>query len=387
MRFLSSLWFHVRDTLSKSDGILWALAALCSGYGLLLIASATHSFSSHKNLIIQGGAMVIGMIGILILLALDVENLGRISKILYVIGVLMLIATLILGEERLGNKNWIIIGPISLQPSEFVKPIFIITFAAHLKKVQSYINSPRAWLLLLLHAGILIAFVLLQGDLGSALVYLFIFTIMMLAAGLHWLYFLASGIIAFAAAPFIFEYLLKDYQRLRILAVYDPSVDPLGYGYQTLQSKITLGSGGVFGSGLFKGVQTQYSILPEKQTDFIFSVAGEELGFFGVLIIILLLSAMLIRIIYIAKNASDDFGSFIAAGVSAMFFFQIAENIGMCLGIFPIIGITLPFFSYGGSSMLTSMLAVGLVMSVNSKRKTTRMFGRSPGYSSGYLDI
>ncbi len=387
MRSFSSLLFHIRDTLSKSDGILWALAALCSGYGLLLIASATHSFSSHKNLIIQGGAMIAGMLGILFLLVLDVENLEPFAKYLFVLGILMLAATLVFGEERLGNKNWIIIGPISLQPSEFVKLIFIVTFSSHLKKVQSYINSPRAWLLLLLHAGVLIALVLLQGDLGSALVYLFIFVIMMMAAGLHWLYFVASGVILFASAPFIFEYLLKDYQRLRILAVYDPSVDPLGYGYQTLQSKITLGSGGVFGSGLFKGVQTQYSILPEKQTDFIFSVAGEELGFFGVLIIILLLSVMLIRLIYISKNAADDYGSFIAAGVAAMFFFQIAENIGMCLGIFPIIGITLPFFSYGGSSMLTSMIAIGLVMSVNAKRKTTRLFQSSPGYSSGYLDI
>ena len=368
MRFFSALRFKIKDLLSQSDGLLWTLIFACSAYGLLLIASATHSFGSYKNLIIQFGAFCMGAI------ALDVENLSSLAKYLYIAGVLMLVATLIFGEERLGNKNWIIIGPISIQPSEFVKLIFILTFATHLKKVQSYINSPRALLPLIVHAALLIALVLKQGDLGTALVYLFIFTIMLLAAGLHWLYFLISGIAVVAASPFIYEYLLKDYQKLRILAVYDPSVDPLGYGYQTLQSKITLGSGGVFGAGLFKGVQTQYSILPEKQTDFIFSVAGEEVGFFGVSIIILLLLTLLIRVLYIAKNATSDFGCYVAVGVGAMLFFQIVENIGMCIGIFPIVGITLPFFSYGGSSIVAMYAAVGLVSGVKYRPKPRQNF-------------
>ncbi len=378
MRFISALYFKIKDLLSQSDGFLWTLIVACSAYGLLLIASATHSFGSYKNLAVQLGAFLIGVIGILLIIFIDVENLSALSKYLYILSIFMLVATLIFGTERLGNKNWIIIGPLSLQPSEFVKPLFIITFSTHLKKVQSFINSPRALLPLLLHAGVLVALILKQGDLGTALVYLFMVVIMLLAAGLHWLYFAVSAVAVTAAAPFVFEYLLKDYQKLRILAVYDPSVDPLGYGYQTLQSKITLGSGGVFGAGLFKGVQTQYSILPEKQTDFIFSVAGEEVGFFGVLIIILLLATLLIRVIYIAKHATEDFGSYVAAGVAAMLFFQISENIGMCIGIFPIVGITLPFFSYGGSSMLTTMLSMGLVMSVNSKRKITGIFQSNP---------
>ena len=387
LRFLSSLRFKIKDLFSLSDGLLWTLVCACCLYGFVLIASATHSFDSYKNLIIQIGAFVVGVIGILVIMAIDTENLSVLAKYLYILGILLLIATLIFGTDRFGNKNWIIIGPLSVQPSEFVKLIFIITFATHLKAVHNFINTPRALIPLLLHAGLLMGLVLMQGDMGTALVYLFIFIMMMAAAGLHWLYFLISGVVSVAAAPFIFEYLLKDYQKLRILAVYDPGIDPLGYGYQTLQSQTTLGSGGVFGSGLFKGVQTQYSILPAKQTDFIFAVAGEELGFFGVFIIIVLLVALLIRVLYIAKNATDDFGSYVAMGVAAMLFFQIAENIGMCIGIFPIIGITLPFFSYGGSSMLASMLAMGIVMSVNSKRKIIGIFQSGRGDSRSYLDF
>ena len=387
-RILTSFFFKIRDLMSQMDGFLGCVTAICCCYGLLLITTATYSFGTYKNLIVQFGGMILGLIGIFMIVMIDVENLSAFSKFLYPLGILLLVATLVLGTERMGNKNWIILGPVSIQPSEFVKLIFIITFATHIQKVQHQINRPKAWIPLMLHFGVLLGLVLLQGDLGTALVYIFIMIVMLMAAGLHWLYFAVGGAALLVGAPFIFEYLLKDYQQLRILAVYDPEVDPLGYGYHTMQSKITLGSGGVSGSGLFQGVQTQYGILPEKQTDFIFSVAGEELGFFGVAIIIVLLVALIIRIVYIARNATDDFGSYVAIGVAAMFFFQAAENIGMCIGLLPVIGITLPLFSYGGSSILTCMLAIGLVMSVNSKRKITGIFqGQHAPQSISHLQM
>ncbi len=373
-RILTSFFFKVRDLMSQMDGFLACITAICCCYGMLLIATATHSFGTYKNLIVQGGGMLLGLIGIFMIVMIDVDNLSNFAKFLYPLGLALLAITLFIGTERMGNKNWIILGPVSIQPSEFVKLIFIITFATHLSKVQHQINRPKAWIPLMLHFGLMFGLVLLQGDLGTALVYVFIMIVMIMAAGLHWLYFAVGGTAILVGMPFIFEYLLKDYQRLRILAVYDPDVDPLGYGYHTMQSKITLGSGGVSGSGLFQGVQTQFGILPEKQTDFIFSVAGEELGFFGVAIIILLIVALLIRMVYIARNATDDYGSYVAIGVAAMFFFQAAENIGMCIGLLPVIGITLPLFSYGGSSILTCLLAVGMVMSVNSKRKIGGIF-------------
>ncbi len=374
MRLISSFFFKIKELLSQMDTLLATLTAICCGYGLLLITTATYSFGSIKNVVVQGVAMLLGVIAVFLIVLLDVDNLSLFSKILYPLAIGMLLLTLVIGTERMGNKNWIIVGPISIQPSEFVKIIFIITFATHLKKVQNHINRPKALIPLALHFLILLGLVLMQGDLGTSLVYIFIAIVMLMAAGLHWLYFLVGGVGLVAGAPFIYEYLLKDYQKLRILAVYDPSIDPLGYGYHTQQSKITLGGGGVSGYGLFEGVQTQYSILPEKQTDFIFSVAGEELGFIGVCIIIILLVLLLIRILYIARTATDDFNCYVAMGVAAMFFFQAAENIGMCVGVLPVIGITLPFFSYGGSSILSCMMGIGLVMSVNSKRKLTGIF-------------
>lgn len=386
-RLFASFFFRIRDLMSQMDGFLACITTICCCYGLLLVATATYSFGTYKNLIVQFGGMMLGLIGIFFIMMIDVENLSSFAKFLYPLGIVLLAATLVLGTERLGNKNWIILGPISIQPSEFVKLIFIITFATHIQKVQHQINRPKAWIPLMLHFGILFGFVLLQGDLGTALVYLFIMVVMLIAAGLHWLYFAVGGAAVMVGAPFIFEYLLKEYQQLRILAVYDPDIDPMGYGYHTMQSKITLGSGGVSGNGLFQGVQTQFGILPEKQTDFIFSVAGEELGFFGVAIIILLLVALIIRMVYIARNATNDFGCYVAIGVAAMFFFQAAENIGMCIGLLPVIGITLPLFSYGGSSILSCLLAIGMVMSVNSKRKITGIFQGGSTSSISHLQM
>lgn len=382
MLILHSFFKKISQLTRLMDPLLGILLILCSGYGFLLIASATNSFGTHKNLIVQIASFLVGIVGIYLIMLIDVENLSKLSVPLYILCIGMLCATLLFGKEVMGNKNWIDIGPINIQPSEIVKLGFIITFATHLKKVESYINRPSALLPLAIHFGIILVLVLMQGDLGTALVFLFIFIIMMFAAGLHSLYFIVGGIALVAAAPFIFECILKEYQRLRILAVYDPSIDPLGYGYHTIQSKITLGSGGMFGSGLFNGIQTQYSILPEKQTDFIFSVAGEELGFVGVFFIIALLVAMIIRCTYIAHRSSGSLESYVASGVTAMLFFQAAENIGMCIGVLPVIGITLPFFSYGGSSMLTSTLAIGLMMNVNSKRKQLGLFQSSQLYNN-----
>ena len=357
------------QVLSRFDPILLGLACVGALYGIFLIMSATASFGTKKLVVVQLGALVMGLVAAFLIVLIDYENLGSLAVWIYGGCIALLILTLIIGTERLGNKNWIIVGPLSMQPSEFVKVGFIVTFAAHVAKVKDDVSLPRGVLPLLLHFGVIFALVLKEGDLGTALVYMFMFIIMMFAAGLHWLYFTVSTVAVVAAAPFVFSK-LEDYQQKRILAVYDPSLDPTGFGYQMTQSKIAVGSGGLSGEGYMQGVQTQYSILPEKQTDFIFSVAGEELGFIGCAIIILLMTALIIRIFYVAKNCRDTMGMVICAGAGAVFMFQSAVNIGMCLGLLPVVGITLPFFSYGGSSMLSSVCLIGLVMSVNSHRKT-----------------
>ncbi len=352
----------------KVDLILLSLCVSSSVFGLTLIASATASFNTKKYVVVQLAAMLIGLAATAIILLIDVENLVSLNKFIYAGCIFILVLTLIVGTEVYGNKNWIILGPVSIQPSEFVKVGFILTFASHINMVKEYINYPRAIIPLGLHFGVIFALIMMEGDLGTGLVFLFTFVVMMFAAGLHRLYFIIGGVFIAAAAPLVFNN-LSEYQQMRILAVYDPTLDPLGYGYHTIQSKIALGSGGISGSGLFEGVQTQYSVLPAKQTDFIFSVAGEELGFFGSMVILALVLAIIIRVLYCAKNSRDFTGMLVCSGVAAVFIFQAAENIGMCLGLLPVIGITLPFFSYGGSSMLSSVCLMGLVMSVDSHRK------------------
>lgn len=351
----------------RIDWLLLIPILISCAFGLLLISSATASFGTSKLIIVQTGGIILGLIAALVLLTIEHENLARFSVPIYGLCILLLVATLIFGKEVMGNKNWIALGPINIQPSEFVKIGFILTFAKHLSSVREYINNMRALIPLGLHFAIIAGLVAMEGDLGTTLVFLFIFLVMLMAAGLHWGFFLGGGALVAAAAPFIFEH-LDGYQQMRILAVYDPSLDPLGYGYHTIQSKIALGSGGLFGSGLYNGIQTQYGILPEKQTDFIFSVCGEELGFVGCLLIIALELAILFRLLYVARYAADHMGCFICIGLAAMLFMQAAENIGMCLGLLPVIGLTLPFFSYGGSSVLALCMSSGLAMSVNAAR-------------------
>ena len=363
----------VRHVLGRIDWILGALIILASSYGLLLISSATDTFGSRKMLIVQAFGILVGIFMALVILTLEHENLARFTISIYILCILLLIFTLIFGKEVMGNKNWISLGPINVQPSEFVKIGFILTFSKHLSKVRHYINNIRALIPLGLHFAVIAVLVVMEGDLGTTLVFLFIFLAMLMAAGLHWGFFLGGAAVVGIAAPFIFDR-LETYQQMRILAVYDPSLDPMGFGYQTLQSQIALGSGGLTGSGLYDGIQTQYSILPEKQTDFIFSVCGEELGFIGCLIIVLLEAAIVFRLLYIARYAADHMGSFICVGLAAMIFVQAAENIGMCLGLLPVIGITLPFFSYGGSSVLALCMSMGLAMSVNASRPKMYFF-------------
>ena len=363
----------IRHIFKRIDWFLLIPVLVACGFGLLLISSATQSFSSNRTLIVQSAGIIMGLLLALVILTLEHENLARFSAAIYVLCLAMLIFTLIFGKEVNGNKNWIALGPINIQPSEFVKLGFILTFAKHLKSVRHYINNFRALIPLGLHFAVIAALVVIGGDLGTTLVFAFICIAMLMAAGLHWGYFLGGAAVIGIAAPFLFDR-LETYQQMRILAVYDPSLDPLGFGYHTIQSQIALGSGGLTGAGLYNGIQTQYSILPEKQTDLIFSVCGEELGFVGCVFVILLELAIILRLLYVAYHAPDHMGCFICVGLAAMFFIQAAENIGMCLGLLPVIGITLPFMSYGGSSVLALCMSTGLAMSVNAERQTEFFF-------------
>lgn len=353
---------RLRSITRNLDIPLIVLTLIAAVFGIIMISSAGET----GQVIIQSVSLVLGICGIVALMILDYEYLANISLYLYLAAVFILVLVLIpgIGSMINGARSWFSIGPVSIQPAEIAKIIFIITFANHLSEVHDNINNPMVLLKLLAHIGILCLFILIQPDFGTAMVFVFIGVVMLFVAGLSWKY-IAGGVVAVAAIlPVAWFFLLKDYQKNRIISLFNPENDPMGAGYHVIQSKIAVGSGKVFGAGLYKGSSQINNLLPERHTDFIFSAVCEELGMIGGILVILILTLIILRCIYIGLNARNSLGNYICMGVAAMFIFQVFENIGMCIGLFPVTGITLPFFSYGGSSLLTTLLAVGLVLNV-----------------------
>ncbi len=356
---------------NSNDKILTAAAIVSALYGLLLVSSATKSIGSKSLIIVQCAAIIIGL-GVMVFLSkTDYSLFLELSTVIFGVYVFLLILVLLIGTGRdeTGTMGWISLGPVNIQPSEFAKIGFIITFAYHLEKIGNKINKLKSIFALGLHALVPLALILMQPDYGTAMVFIFITVAMLFCAGLKIRYFLGA-IAAFAAStPFLWHFVLDEYQKNRILVFLNPEMSPMGSGYNVIQSKLAVGAGQFAGKGLFKGTQIQLGFLPGKHTDFIFAVAGEELGFIGCILIIALLLVIIFRCIRCSGIAKRSGGSYISAGVAAMFIFQAFENIGMCIGIMPCTGIPLPFFSYGGSSIITSFLAVGLVLSIYKRRR------------------
>ncbi|MBQ8264791.1 MAG: rod shape-determining protein RodA [Oscillospiraceae bacterium] len=374
---------YALDFVKRADMTLFSLCMICSLFGLVVIASATASYDggSFKYVVVQLLALIIGIVLFVLLTVLDPDVIADKWVILIIVCVGLLLALIPFGEDDgTGNKSWIRFLGIGIQPSEIVKIIYIVLMAKHISYLKEYKNLNHILSVGQVAAHFLLFFgliIVISGDLGSALVFFFIFAVMMYFAGLR-LYWFVLGIAAVAALiPFAWEHFLADYQKARILAPYDPSVDPTGDGYlwQTNQSKTALASGRFWGTGLGKGPQTQnpYS-NPAKHTDFIFSVIGEELGMFGCLIVFCLLMAIIIRCTYIGLTSKNLMSSLICLGVAGTILFQTLQNIGMCTGLTPVIGLTLPFFSYGGSSMFSLFAAVGLVSGVKYRPKPERFY-------------
>ncbi len=363
--------------------VLFTLCLICSLFGIVVIASATSNYASgaFKYIFVQAFSMIIG-IGLFILLTvLDVDVLADKWAILLGFSIVLMLALVPFGQDDgTGNKSWIRFLGIGIQPSEIVKVIYIVLMAKHISYLKEYKNLNHIFSVAQVAVHFFIFFgliIVISGDLGSALVFFFIFAVLLFFAGLK-IFWFVLGIAAVAAMiPFAWENFLADYQKARILAPYDPSVDPTGDGYlwQTNQSKLSLASGRLWGTGLGKGPQTQnpYS-NPAKHTDFIFSVIGEELGMIGCIIVFILLMAIIIRCAYIGLTSKNLMSSLVCFGVAATLLFQTFQNIGMCTGLTPVIGLTLPFFSYGGSSMFSLFAAVGLVSGVKYRPKPERFY-------------
>lgn len=352
------------------DPILFVCSTLLSLLSILTIAGAVDNFGMTK-LKTQLFIFILGTILTVFIAFFDYRPLvRRLWKYLLFGSVALLVLTLIVGTSgasmETANKSWLKIPGTGfmIQPSEFVKFAFICTFALHLFAVGKQINHPLSVLFLGLHAALIVGPILLSGDLGVFLVYFALILAMLYCAGLHPLYFLAGAVLIVIAAPFLWDH-LELYQQQRILVGFHPENDPLGKGMQPLMSRAAIANGGLLGKGLFGGYY--YEILPASHTDFIYATVCEKFGFLGGAGVIGIFVVMVVRIFRIARKASrTDFGGLICVGVGGMLIVQILLNIGMCFAVLPVIGITLPFVSCGGSSMLATYLMFGLVQSVRS---------------------
>lgn len=376
---LKSLGKFIKNSFARMDKPVLLFSMLITLMSLITIFSARENFGNSK-FVMQIAMTIVGMCAMLVIVHIDYRLfVERYWKILFIASVGLLGITLIFGATgangtESANKSWLTIIKIGsrefqIQPSEFVKIAFILSFSKHLSMVKESINKIKTLVPLAIHAGIIVGLILLSGDLGVTLVYVGIIAIMLAFAGLSKWYFIgALGGVA-VIFPFLWDF-LSEYQQMRILIGFQPELDPSGYGMQPLLSLDAISAGGFFGRGLNSG--GFYEILPASHTDFIFATYCEMFGFFGAIVFIVILAMLVSRMISIARGCKNAFGSFICIGIAGMFIIQSTLNIGMCLAMLPVIGITLPFMSYGGSSMLALYIAMGFVHAINAHGKSIK---------------
>lgn len=364
-----------KKLLKNFDITIVLLVILLFAIGLVAVASATHVHETHDYSAIQKQLLffMVGLIAIGVMISIDYHTLGNLALYMYVVGIILLVAVLFT-EPRNGAQSWFTVRGFTLQPSEFVKIITIISLSKHIDKVQEKgedgINDLKNLIILLLHMAVPIALIMKQPDYGTASIFIAFTAAILFVAKIDYKYIVGAFVSAAVLLPLLyFSPITDDYQRDRIKVFLNPDLDPMGKAYNVIQSKIAIGSGQLFGKGLFKGTQAQLGYIPEQQTDFIFSVIGEELGFIWCSIVIIMFVLLFLRYLHLARLAKDRFGSYIITGVTAMMFCHMLINIGMTIGLVPVMGIPLPFISYGGSSLLTNMIAVGLVLNVAMRRQ------------------
>ncbi|MFA5839177.1 MAG: rod shape-determining protein RodA [Candidatus Margulisiibacteriota bacterium] len=402
--------------LKASDFALWIAAGILTAIGFFAVFSSTYAmqikFGADSLLFIkrQGFACMLGLIGLSFFTYLDYKHLKKINYFLYAFMLFLLLIVLFGGTGAQGAQRWFQIGPFTFQPSEIAKIIMVLCLAAFFDEHKRLQYTWEKGLLLILVA---FPFLLIfkQPDLGTALVFigilfgflaaswaspkfltvlftpiisilfrpllpLWIIYLLALAVSLFltrakvwdWIWIIGTNTVVGAAMPFIWG-ILKPYQRQRITAFLDPASDPYGAGYHSLQSKIAIGGGGLFGKGFMHGTQTQLQFIPEQHSDFIFSAIGEEWGFIGAALTLILFVIVLWRALVIAADARDNFGFLVASGIAAMTAFHILANVGMVLGILPVVGIPLPFISFGGTSLIMNLIAIGILQSICMRRQ------------------
>lgn len=363
---MKKIFHHIASYITHTDIWLWLICLSLSTFSLVLLAGiAQMEVISFHRVAVQGAAAAIGVCVAIFLSKMDYHLMTKLWKLHTIAAYMLVIMTFFFGTgaaERLGDKSWFQLpGGMSFQPSELLKVSFILTLAYHIYTVREHINQPHHLIGICLHGAVPVLLIHIQGDDGSALVFACIFVGMLFAAGISWKYVAAAAAAGIAAAPLVWMFVLEDYQKQRFLAILDPNANPRGVIHQQYLARLTIGSGQVWGKGIFNA---DHKYIPEMETDFIFSFIAESLGFVGSLALIAAFIFLCVKILMVGHRSHDLQGHLICAGVFSMIAAQCVVNIGMCISVLPVIGITLPFLSSGGSSLVMTYLGIGLVLSV-----------------------
>lgn len=363
----SLLWEKTKVSFKKLKKfefllVLSVLALLVIGVMAVYSATYTRTNSFYQKQIIFS---IVGIILFFIFSSIDYRIYSKYSKLIYIFNVLFLLSVFFLGSVRYGAQRWIVVGPINIQPSELAKLFVVLTFSDLL--IRNYQDTFRGFKDLIFTALHIIPIFLLvaaQPDLGTGVVILFTYIVLIFMNGIDYKTFFTTGAVGVACMPLVYFFALRPYQRQRVVTFLNPEADLLGSGWNIIQSKIAVGSGQIFGKGYLEGTQDKLRFLPESQTDFIFAVISEEFGFTGSLTIISLYLVLIFTILKIGQKTEDRYGQLICYGIASIIFFHTLVNIGMVIGVMPAKGLPLLLLSYGGSSLLFVFIMLGIVQSV-----------------------
>jgi len=353
--------------MGKFDKVLFLSVLAILAIGLAVLYSASKEYGQQNIVLRQAFWILFGIALMFAVTRVDYQRFVSISYLLYGVNIALLILVLFFGKAAGGAHRWISLGAFNIQPSEIAKITLVLALSAYMsrrKERAAKISFPFGALLIALPA---FALILVEPDLGTALLLLPITFVMLFAAGARIKHLAGLILLGLASLP-VFWHFLKDYQKQRLFVFANPNTDPLGAGYTVIQSKIAVGSGGLFGKGWLGGTQNQLNFLLERHTDFIFSVVGEEWGFLGALVLLLLYVLVIYRGTKIIETTPDMYGRLMAAGFVALLFFQVAINVGMTMGFLPVVGLTLPLISYGGSSLAATLVCIGLLLNIGMRR-------------------
>ncbi len=359
---------RIADYIREVDKFMLFLCLFTTTYGCFAVLSATKYTGSPKQFIVQVFSMVAGCGAAVVISLFDYKTFMKRWVLVAAVGLIPVLLTFVVGFGPAGtdDKAWLNLGFTTFQPSELLKACFMITFAYHISNVKEEINKLKYLIPVCLHGAIPVVLIHMQGDDGTALVFAVMVVSMLWAAGVKYKYFIIAFGVLLVMAPVIYFFIMNADQQARIQTMFDIEADIRGDGWQQYRGRVALSNGGFWGQGYLKGSLTQMGRagVPEGYNDFIFVTIGEELGFFGAAVVLILLAAITIRTLHVAKITNDFAGKLICVGFFGWLLAQIIMNIGMCLSVLPVIGVTLPFFSAGGTSLSCLYLGVGLVLSV-----------------------